>query len=156
MIKEPEVWKKYNERYEVSSLGRVRRIYKSCVRMLKPFRHQNKVLVTIDYKQKMLARVVWETFRGAIPKGCMITHANGCITMNELYNLRLIDTTGRMRIINKRKTNRIVNNDTGEVYANAVAASKRLFLHPQTIRSYCRHEEASPIYNLEYLKDGEL
>ena len=156
MIREPEAWKRYNPRYEVSTLGRVRRIYKSRVTMLKPFRHQNKVLVTIDYKQKMLARVVWETFNGRIPDGCMVTHVNGCVTMNELYNLRLIDTAGRMRIVNRSKTHRILNIDTGEVYASAVAASKRLHLHPQTIRSYCRHEEAKPIYNLEYLKDDEL
>lgn len=149
--KDPKVYKRISDSYSVSSSGEVIRHTKTGNRKLRTFMHNGSARVSVNGKQWILARLVWETFKGEVPDGYIVQHINGCQTMNDIYNLRLAKKERRMETVNRSKTHKIINMDTGEIYRNAEEASKSLHLHPQVIRSYCRGDRVKrPIYNLKY------
>lgn len=105
-----EIWKsvKGYEDYEVSDLGNVRSLnyYRSGkVRELKPTLYNNGYLhVNLWKNGKMkkfyIHRLVYEAFRGAIPKGLTVDHVNNVKTDNRLENLQLLtqgDNTRKAR-----------------------------------------------------------
>lgn len=106
-----EVWKPIKDfmMYEISNFGRLRRLeYWVVNKKGKINMHKTKVLSNVnskgDYLRVILRggcrkrrschihRLVWESFVGEIPKGCVIHHKDGNKQNNKLSNLQLVTT----------------------------------------------------------------
>lgn len=155
----PEQWKQYDENYWVSDQGRVKRVFKNGrVTYLIPQKRRKEektYRVKIYSKYVSLNRLVWETFNGKIPDGYVIVHRNGCYTMNELYNLKLIKKSDACRISGIAQRKKVINLDTGIVYPSTRAAAKYLNMSKTNVSYYCNNVVANPIYNLEYYDDDK-
>jgi len=144
-----EIWKnisKSNGQYQVSSYGRVRRVYKSGkTKLLMPYvRHKKRlhIKVTIDGKFKECAvnRLVADEFienEHSLPN---VYHKNGDIYDNYADNLGWIDQKSLGKITgNKSKSIPVLKLDTvtGEVldeYSSMAEAGRHNYLHRETIR----------------------
>ena len=98
--------------YEVSSLGNVRRIKKSCVstplKQIKPWRMKNGyMLVALSSMGKkkyfLVHRLVFQSFNGSCD-GFDVCHNNGIRSDNRLENLRSDTRKGNMSDIYKHDT----------------------------------------------------
>lgn len=94
-----ENWKPINDRYAVSDLGNIFR-YKATpgstqLRLLKASKNQQGYrqlsMFNGDGKEKkvLIHRLVWEAFKGKIPKGLVINHLDGVKDNNQLSNLEV-------------------------------------------------------------------
>lgn len=118
-----EIWKPvrgYEESYEVSSLGRLRRSVNRfgnpSGRLCRPGNAYGYPRYTLSYEgeQRTIAahRLLWEAFVGPIPRGLVINHKNGVKDDNRLDNLEVVTvaentrhgfrTLGRRPVINPR------------------------------------------------------
>lgn len=110
MLRQTEEWKPIPELigvYEISNLGRVRRIATfgsnphPIFRELRPHKKPNGYLA-FDLTQHQRRnrgyghRLVWRAFRGDIPKGLEINHRNGIRDDNRLENLELVTRSDNM------------------------------------------------------------
>lgn len=86
-------------KYQANPEGQVCRITKNGKRIITEGYLENKkttkavyVKLSVDdktYTIKM-SRVIWATFRGYVPEGYNIVHADGVITNNQLTNLKMM------------------------------------------------------------------
>ena len=94
MTEFPEQWKRYDDNYFVSDLGRVKRVHRNgketYLTEQKRRPNDKSVRVKMYGKYVTVKRIVWETFKDKIPDGYCVAHKNGCFTMNDIYNLELI------------------------------------------------------------------
>lgn len=148
-LKHPEVWKPYqpNPAYELSDQGRVRRWGKRLQRytMVHPIVLKDKDgwnrTVTVAIKQNNqktgLARAIWETFKGPVPEGYVVKFKNGCNTMCDLYNLKLVtkedQVIGLRRGVNQTRAKKVKDLDTGKVYKSIHAAERAMCVSNGTI-----------------------
>lgn len=105
-----EIWKPvpgYEMLYEVSDLGRLRRVStygsrpKPLNRIITPHR---KWTGYVDYwlwsngkpKRRIAHRLIWESFNGTIPSGLQINHKNGLKNDNRLENLEVVTVSVNM------------------------------------------------------------
>ena len=105
---EQEVWKDikgYEGAYQVSTLGRIRSLKRTFLdsrghkqsipdKVLKPDYKRTgyeRICLSKNGKHKhfMMAKLVYETFVGPVPKGLEIDHINGTRADNRLANLRV-------------------------------------------------------------------
>lgn len=92
-----EIWKPikgFEGFYDVSNFGRVRSLYRK-EKILKSAKDKDGYLIVGLYKNGkgktyMVHRLVWEAFRGSIPKGMQVNHINENKTDNRLENLELV------------------------------------------------------------------
>lgn len=89
--------------YEVSSLGRLRRVAGGCGtragRILNPTRLANKYLAVrfrhnSRYSRPLAHRVVAEAFLGPPPAGMQVNHKDGVRSNNHLENLEYVSCSG--------------------------------------------------------------
>ena len=91
-----EIWKPilgFEDQYEASILGNIRNA--KTKKILKPYKSHNGYLQVILYGNdtrsiKLVHRLVWEAFNGAIPTGLQVNHINEIKTDNALINLNLM------------------------------------------------------------------
>ena len=87
-----ELWKTIREtdgRYEISSLGRVRRT----AHILKPYVAGGKQYFQVSlgaYKRRYIHRLVAEYFLGGTPNGFVVNHKDGNRLNNQFDNLEVI------------------------------------------------------------------
>lgn len=150
---EPERWKQYDDKYWVSDLGRVKHVYKNSEHYLTPKRRDNmcrSLRVKMNNKYVTLRRLIWETFVGKIPDGYSVINKNGCYTMNELYNLELKPMSQCIQAKAKSVGKRVINIDTGRVYASTRDAGRKLKISHTTVQDYCNNRILDKQFNLEY------
>lgn len=103
-----EIWlpvKGHDGLYEVSDMGRVRSLsYRRTgkAKLLTPRNSVNGYLLVHLYKDGKernfyIHRLVYEAFRGAIPKGLTVDHINNVKTDNRLENLQLLTNADNVR-----------------------------------------------------------
>ena len=152
------MWKQYRDTdYYLSPDGRIARRYKKGFRPLKGFMHWKRHQHGNDYyvfkaygSEVILARAMWETFKGEIPSGHLIVHKNGIKTMNNIDNLMCVNkkNNGAMTGGRTRMTQTIIDKDTGKVYQGTRAAGRALHISRQTVSEYCNGRVKNPMFNL--------
>jgi hypothetical protein len=155
MLKEKikdEIWKDIegsNEKYQISSAGRARRVYKNKTTLLMPYKRKNKWLflkVNIDGKLKeitvhsLVAKHFIENEKG-LP---CIYHKNENISDNFAGNLEWITRQALGKLTAHKSSGMPVlkmDRDSGEIldeYENMAEAGRSNFLHKETIRMCVR------------------
>lgn len=85
-----------------------------------------------------LARAVWETFRGPIPKGYVVKFKNGCNSMCDLYNLKLVTEQQQVEGLRRGRNNstcrKVKDLETGKVYKSIRAAERAMNVGTGTIQ----------------------
>ena len=136
--------------YEASNFGRVRVVWKSRPPHIQSTHNRMKrsgavdtVFTKIHGKDQIVARLVWEAFRGKIPPGMCIVHRNGLKTDNALRNLQLMSRGECCEKFSKfSRPRRVVRIDrNGEIidaYPSARAAAREYgFCSDQYITQRC-------------------
>jgi len=135
----PEQWKRVNDTdLFVSEQGRIKHVYKNGnEREVTGYeRKKDHVYVfKVNGKEKILARVVWETFRGSIPKGYSIVHIDGNIHHNNIGNLKMMSSyeIGKVYGGQTKRTMYFRDNNTGNVYKGSRLTAKVLNCSCQTV-----------------------
>ncbi len=152
------MWKQYKDTdYYLSPDGRIIRRYKKCDKPLKGYMHYRRNSHSGEYyvfkaygSEVVLARAMWETYKGEIPKGYMIIHKNGIKTMNHIGNLACVSKpkNGHITGGRTRRTQQVINLDTGKIYQGTRQAGKALHISRQTVSEYCNGRVKKPMYNL--------
>lgn len=111
-----ELWSTWpvDPRYEVSTLGMVRRADTKIVRKPAPIRSGYMTCMTVKNKKNRLAyvhRMVVETFIGPIPKGMVVAHRDGVKSNNRITNLRIDSPKGNLRDTRFHGTHRFGENN---------------------------------------------
>jgi len=97
-------------------------------------------------KNKRVHRLVWEYFKGDIPRELQINHLNGIKDDNRLINLEITtqsknikhaDSNG-LRKNYRNKPYKILNLDTNEISMSMQDTSLRLGLHRTALSTYFR------------------
>ena len=159
-----EEWRQYNDTpYFFSNYGRVKRRWVKKEVLLNPYRrYRNKQLkrskyaaIKIHNKEVIVARTIWELFRGPIPDGLSVHHKDNTWSNNDLTNLELITpkqlghkTGGRTK---RRKL--VYCADNGKTYIGIRAAAKDLYVSHETIRAICNGERKNPLVSVCWLRE---
>ena len=99
---------------------------------------EKRTRINVGSKKYSLSRMVYETFKGEIPKGYVVVHRNGCSTMNDLGNLMLVEQKDSAKYCKLRKTTKkVINLDTHKIYKGLHSANKDLKSCRQTIALVC-------------------
>ncbi len=133
----------YNGKYQANFDGQVRRVYKAKTKIISQYFKSNKTLVVkLIYDEVKVAQVIWNTFKGEIPKGYNVVHINGIKTDNCINNLKLISKHelgvkygGNSRRKGVIKLDRYGNEV--DYYRSARQAGIQNYTSYQTIADYC-------------------
>ena len=154
------MWKQYRDTdYYLSPDGMISRKYKKGMKPLKGYMHYRRRKKGHDYwvfkaygNEVVLARAMWETFRGEIPSDCNIIHKNGIKSMNNIDNLICAkrekagsETGGRTRMAQE-----VIDLNTGRIYQGTRMAGKMLHISRQTVSDYCNNKIKKPMFNLAW------
>ncbi len=139
-------------KYEVSYLGEVRRTYKNRPpRMMTAYEKGHRtgssylvVKLTTDGKSKetKVSKLVYEAYKGKIPKECSVVHNDGDHTNNELENLVILTRQELGRRTGYKSNNRQVlklteNLRPVEKYRSAREAARNNGMSYQTVIDRC-------------------
>lgn len=146
------IWKKipgYNL-YEISIMGDIRRIYKTCVRNLKPTRKCDGLyvirLIGNDgvRKEERVHKLMQKTFMSEPPgPGYVLYHMNGDRKDNCLNNLAYITRQELGKLHGHRSRRKPVrkicpiSNDIVEFYSSAREAARDNYISRQTVSDSC-------------------
>lgn len=95
-----EVWKQINNRYEVSSLGRIYDDKKGYILEIKPNSHGYEIISMMMNgvtKNRSVHSIVARYFLGPRPKGMEINHKDGKKTNNRVENLEYVTGAENIR-----------------------------------------------------------
>lgn len=146
----------YSGIYQVSRAGIVRRIFKTGVRDLTPYKYKanNKRTLFVKFghgsktKERMVHRIVWESWIGPVPDGMRVYHKNGILDDNRLDNLELAtpEEIGRKSGDKNDKRKPVVKiSESGEeveIYKSAREAARQNFMSYQTVLDRCHKKVA--------------
>lgn len=137
-----EVWKPLNERYQVSSLGRVKGIYKGKETLLKPSvstTGYEMVTMSVEGKRKTCSvhRLVAEAFLD-IRSAKVVNHKDGDRTNNMLYNLEMCSYSDNSKHIHKGKKRFVFKNKRTNTFKVEIKKDKI----QRYVGSYKTKEEA--------------
>lgn len=134
----PENWKRFEDTdFWISDEGRVKQEKDGVVKYFYGSRDERAVRITINKKRYILPRLVWETFRGEIPEGYVIVHKNGCITMNDLYNLELKPKGEAYAEAARKRGRKVRDKKTGVIYNGLNDCARTLHHGINTVRNDC-------------------
>lgn len=139
----PEQWRQFRDtEYWVSDEGRIKRKYKNGKEVIQQGVRVNNSIKVAVYKDKLyLSRVVWETWRGEIPQGYVVSHKNGCVTMNDIYNLELIPKSEQTKKGKDLNSYWVEDTLTGKRYSSLRKAEKDLHIGRNTISTDIKGEQ---------------
>lgn len=145
----PEQWINYKDNIYISDLGNVKTINKKGVHRLRKIYAKKcrptVFMVKIKGKEYRLGRLVWKAFKGEIPEGYYVVHKNGMKSDNSIYNLKLV--TKKQLGQYKKKTNRVIDLDTGKIYKSLTECCKALFCTRGAVKNACYGWVKNPIVN---------
>ena len=158
-----EVWRDIPElggRYQASSLGNIRRVFKTRQpRMLKIFENrgscQNQCVVNVYFtdgrrQQVTVLRLVAMAFYPGKATGKNVVHRNGLHHDNTPGNVLILDNTAMGRRCGRRGRRKAVcmMDGTGEIvdaFASVTAASSFTGIARETIRRHCERLGTKPL-----------
>lgn len=168
-MKEIELWKEVKgfPKYLVSNKGDIESLYRNII-----LRQENtkdgyrRVVLMKDgvRNRKMVHRVVWEVFKGDIPKGKVINHKDENKANNNLNNLELCDIQYNLEYSSARhyivthpngveekifNLSRFCNEHKLHIGAMSEMATKRKRADGRSLRKHhkgflCRYEKGAP------------
>lgn len=149
----------YETRYFATRQGQIFRIYQNGkTRELKGYKKVNKYCVKLSdgcshYEERLFNRVIWETFKGPIPEGYLVTRKISVLTENGMQNLRLRTKSqhGKRTGPTSRSREVFLLNDEDEIidsWSSARKAAKDLFCSYQTVTNICNRKVKKPIFNI--------
>ena len=156
-----EEWQpiEYNPRYEVSNLGRIRKLNKKGYRYLKPYRKWKRQLyvIQIGKREYSVARLVANAFVKRLEPGDVVYHKNKLEFDNFYRNIQVMskEQCGR-RTGGISKSKSVVLLKGGEIkriWKSARKAEKDLYISRQTICDYCNNRVQKKMYNLMWEDD---
>lgn len=134
----PENWKRLGDTdFWVSDEGRVKSEKNGVVKYYEGTRDERSIRVTINRTRYNLPRLVWEVFRGKIPDGYVVVHKNGCITMNDLYNLELRPKADVYAEAARKRGKKVRDKETGKIYSSLHDCARILHHGINTVRNDC-------------------
>ncbi|MBP3783865.1 MAG: HNH endonuclease [Butyrivibrio sp.] len=158
-----EIWKDVPgyDNLQASSKGNIRLAYKDgTYRVLCKWanggtnrpKNQYKVRYSLGHRKSkdlIVARLVYEAFKGTIPDDYSVVHKNGLHTDNAPENLILCSRRelgkihgfkGRRKPVSKlEKTGEVI-----EFFPSATAAARKGFMNLQTIINHCNDQKVAP------------
>lgn len=157
----------YKGRYFATWDGKIVRVYESGkTRQLKGYKKGNLYCVKLTNhhgitKEYTFQRIIWETFKGPIPPGYLVTRKIAVLTENGMHNLRL-----RTKQQHGKKTGALARskqvellNEKGEIidsWSSARKAAKELYFSYQTIMDYCNQKVKKPLVNVRWARGESL
>lgn len=154
-IREPERWRQYKDTdFYVSDQGRVKRIIKGKEYELGFFaKHESKQTNTVKINNKNIPikNLVYELFKGEIPKGYYVVHKNGMLRDDSIYNLEAVTVQKHGSRVGKYgNAQKVADLDRRIIYRSASEAGRRLNISRQSICHICRGMTKNPVYNLAW------
>lgn len=154
-----ERWVNFLDNYWVSDEGNFKRIYKNGKqRKLTTYTDKNRVgvlYIKIHNKERNARRLIWETFKGEIPKDHVINSKYGYKTMCDIYSLECVPRSVSSSRGAKQKARKVIDLDTRKIYQSTREASKHLHLSRQTICDYCNNKTKKPMANIRWYGEEE-
>lgn len=140
-------------KYEISILGEIRRVYKTCKRIMKQQKNDRNVIVIRlmsdkgQRKEERVHKLMQKTYMDEAPgKDYVLYHRNGIKTDNCLTNLKYIKKSKLGKITgakSNRKPVRKLDPETKEIinfYKSAREAGRKNYLSYQTVMDYCNNK----------------
>lgn len=132
-----ELWATWpiDPRYEVSTLGEVRRADTKRLRKSVPLKSGYMTCMIVKNKSNCLHyvhRMVAETFLGPISKGKVVAHRDGNRSNNRLANLRIDSVKGNLRDTRYHGTHRVGSNNPASVLTSNQAEEIRVSPEPRS------------------------
>lgn len=147
----PERWVRWKDtNWFVSDEGRVKEMVNGVARYHEGCRDDKAVRIQINKRKMTMQRLVWEAFRGEVPEGYVIRHINGCITMNDLFNLEIVPKSIAASDGAMLRTYRIKDKLTGKVYNGIKNCAQAVRHSVNTIRTDANGEKK----RFEFIREG--
>lgn len=157
----------YESKYYATKSGKIFNVYKSGnKRELKGYRRANVYCVKLTdtsghCKELMFNRIIWETFKGPIPNGYIVTRKTSVLTENSLQNLRVVSKKqhGAKTGPKSRSKEVVLLNDDGEIvnfWTSARKAAKDLFVSHQTVNDVCNGKVQKPLINVRWARSADF
>lgn len=154
----------YETRYFATWQGQIFRIFSNGkTRELKGYKKGNKYCVKLadghgNYNEKLFNRVIWETFKGPIPEGYLVTRKISILTENGMQNLRLRTKSqqGRKTGPTSRSKEVVLMDSGGQIidsWSSARKAAKNLFCSYQTVMDICNKKVQKPLFNVRWTRE---
>ncbi|MCQ2409838.1 MAG: NUMOD4 motif-containing HNH endonuclease [Clostridia bacterium] len=151
----------YEGRYQVSRHGTIRRVFRSGVRDLHPYRRKGNRKLYVKLIDKYgepheitVLRIVSESWLGPVPDGMVAHHKNGLLSDNRADNIGYITRHELGKKTGKTSKSKTVfkidrSGEVVEIYNSARQAAKANFCSYQTILDRCHNLVKNP-----YALDG--
>lgn len=146
-----ELWKKYpgNKNYEISTTGRVRRLFKKHKNFLTPVKFRDGyyyVTITTCSKSKSIAvhRLVALTFLNQEISKTQVNHKNGDKKDNRLENLEWVTPSEnilhayREKLITPPHEKLVICCENDKIFKSISSAGRECKICPQNISACCR------------------
>lgn len=144
-----------NTNYYVSIFGDIYRVCKTKDRKLHPYykKDKGKMLIKINGKEEIFAKLVWEAFKGKVPDGYSVVHKLGKKD-NALSNLKLMSRKELGTNYGKHttRTKYYYCEETKRVYKGTRECAKALHISRQTVSDYANRIVKKPMYTIRILK----
>lgn len=157
----------YKGKYFATIEGQIFRVYKNGrTRELKGYKKRNVWCVKLtdeqsNTKELMFQRVIWETFKGPIPPGYLVTRKTPLLNKNNLHNLRLRtkEQSGKRTGPKSRSMPVVLVDDDGGIidsWPSARKAAKDLFVSYQTVMDVCNGKVKKPVISVRWQKESDM
>ena len=153
-LKEPERWKRYKDTdLYVSDQGRCKKIINGEEYEVGFYsKHESKraYQVKVGNKNESIKKLVYETFKGEIPKGYCVVHKH-MLKDDSIYNLEVVPReehghrTGAFA-----NSQKVVNLDKRVIYRSCSEAARKLHCSRSMIGYICRGQRKNPIVNVAW------
>lgn len=152
----------FEGRYSATESGKIFHHYKSVTpRELKGYLKGNSYCVKLNGKEYNFNRIIWETFKGPIPEGYLVTRKLNILDQNYLANLQLKTKAEHGKKTGpKAKSKAVVlmdeNGNVIDSWTSARKAAKDLFCSYQTVMDYCNKKVKKPMINVRWERGIEI
>lgn len=156
-----------HHKYYATMQGQIFHVYPSGkTREVKGYQKGNLYVVKLSdslghYVERPFNRVIWETFKGPIPDGYLVTKKIVAPTENGLHNLRLQTKAQRGKKTGGTSRNKevVLLDEKGTIidsWASARQAAKDLYVSRQTVTDVCNGRVKKPMINVRWAKKMDL
>lgn len=151
-IREPEQWRRYRDTdFYISDQGRVKHVINGKEYEVGFWSAEKQAnMVKIQRKGYRVKNLVYEMFRGSIPKGFNVVHKHG-LHDDSIYNIEAVSLKAHASRVGKYgNAQKVADLDKRIVYRSASEAGRRLNISRQSICHICRGMTKNPVFNLAW------